>query len=112
MSLSTIFQLYRGGGNRKTQRKPKSDFRIGQRGEHAVDQPKTENAEAFPVHRIVHSTPDIEHVIVNNSFINSTVDTNNCSVYSDSSNIENSVSSSSTCINILCLNCCGLKKID
>jgi hypothetical protein len=28
--LSTIFQLYRGGGNRKTQRKPKSNFRIGQ----------------------------------------------------------------------------------
>jgi len=47
---------------------------------------------------------------LNSSFINSTIDTNNCSVYSDSSNIENSVSGSSPCIYILCLNCCGLQK--
>jgi hypothetical protein len=47
---------------------------------------------------------------VNDNCINYTVDTNNCSVYSDSRNIENSVSGSSPCINILCLNCCGLKK--
>ena len=47
---------------------------------------------------------------MNNSFINYIVDTYNCSVYSDSSIIENSVSGSSPCINILCLNCYGLKK--
>jgi hypothetical protein len=63
--------------------------------EHAIDQPKTENAQAFPVHHIVHSTPDIEHIIMNNSFINYIVDTYNCRVYS--------VSGSSPCINILCL---------
>jgi hypothetical protein len=57
----------------------------------------------FPVHHIVHSTPDIEHIIMNNSFINYIVDTYNCSVYSDSSIIENSVSGSSPCINILLL---------
>ena len=40
---------------------------------------------------------------MNNSFINYIVDTYNCSVYSDSGIIENSVSGSSPCINILCL---------
>ena len=40
---------------------------------------------------------------MNNSFINYIVDTYNCSVYSDSSIIENSVSGSSPCINILSL---------